>query len=64
MRWHNNVGVQNRRINVVSTNRLQGEFGRKFWLLDGFEDASFATNLAVLGETATCLTHEPYGGVG
>jgi hypothetical protein len=64
MRWHNNVGVQDCGVNVVSTNRLQREFGCKFWLLDGFKDASLAADLSVFGETATCLTHEPHGGVG
>ena len=59
MCWHDNVGVENCRINVVTSNRLQCEFRCKFWLLDCVKDAAFAAQCFVFRKTASGLAHEP-----
>jgi hypothetical protein len=62
--WHNNVGIQNCCINVVTTNGLQCELRCKFRLLDCVKDASFTAQRFVLRKAASGLAHEPDGGVG
>ena len=61
--WHNNVGIENCGINVVTTNGLQCELCCKFGLLDCVKDASFTTQRFVFRKAASGLAHEPNRGV-
>jgi hypothetical protein len=61
MRWHDNVGIENCGINVVTTNWLHGEFGCKFRFLDCVKNASFTAQRFVFRKTSSGLAHEPNG---
>ena len=56
---HDDVGVEDRSIDVVATDRLQRDLGGEVGVGNGVEDRSGAANGAVLGQRAACLAHEP-----
>jgi len=54
------IAREHGRVDAVATDRLQGQLGGEIWLLDGVEDAALTALGAVLGKTATGLSHEPH----
>ena len=63
MGWDHDVAKEDRSINSVTLNWLQGNFGSQIGLLDGLKNASISTYGFVFGETAPGLAHEPHRGV-
>ena len=61
---HHDVGVEDRRVDAVSPDRLEGDLGGHVGLADRVEDAALAADGAVLGQGASGLTHEPHRDVG
>ena len=57
---HDDVAVEDRRIDAVATHRLERDLGGELGLADRVEDASLAADRAVLGKRATGLAHEPH----
>ena len=60
MGWDHDVAKEDRSINSVTLNWLQGNFGSQIGLLDGLKNASISTYGFVFGETAPGLAHEPH----
>ena len=56
---HNDVAVQHRRVDSISSYGLQRDVCGKSGLFDCVQDAAFATNCAILGQTSAGLTHKP-----
>ncbi len=56
---HDDVGVEDRSVDVVATDRLQRDLGGEIGVGNGVEDRSGAANGAVLGQRAARLAHEP-----
>ena len=53
------VGVEDRGVDVVAADGLEGDLGGEIGVGDGVEDGAGAADGAVLGEGTARLTHEP-----
>jgi hypothetical protein len=60
---HDDVAVEDRRVDAVAPDRLQGDLGRQVGVADGVEDAAGPPDGPILGQRAPGLTHEPHGHV-
>ena len=58
--YHQNIGKKNGRIESEATNRLQSNFGGKFWIETEIEKAlRLFTNCPVFREVSSRLSHQP-----
>lgn len=60
---HDDVAEEDRCIDAVPPNRLEGDLGCQIGLPDGVEDAAGAADGPILRQAAPGLSHEPHRGV-
>ncbi len=63
MHRDDDVAVEHGCVDAVASHRLEGDLRRQFRLLDRVEDAPGPADVAVFGQAAARLTHEPHRGV-